>query len=554
MSIPSILVHLLCLLPAQGAEARPHYPATDPAVLVRFVAPDRQLECLLKLFDGTGASSPAAFLASWRRATNNPEVLGKAPQVLITALNPEMVRELRIFDGATLSIRFDDAGRPRWFLAVPCDDGSLAAAATALALTDGTAQPRVEPLGAEVDRLGKPGAPFMARLNNSVVIAGAYEELSAGFAALRDAPLLDPPDGFDSGVLARIDTATLSRSDQEMLRRLASALTHIGVGRLELALSLTGERLELQSMGSRSNRQAVSDASIDPAWLGIIPRTASVAFAVALDREGTTLNAFFETLDVALHANRRLGAGLPTPPTGAPKVSAHIISGSKTNESLTDNSDSRAIRLRALLNVLANTQGVFPEIELWPRVEGLAGFLTLNQKGSIESLVIVLVARDSSGAEALTRRVVPRLVRPLVEAEKPANATISVEQARSASVTLGSRQGRPLGVALREKLVLVGWGETSPRDALTAREDPAHSAGPSLRPFLESRTSRFAAVWPGRVAWPGIGRQQPIMVALADAPPIAWVGYDAGSTHHDRIVWDGLRCSIARLVAASPRS
>src|SRR5262249_12894859 len=67
----------------------------SPAVVVRLIHPDEQLDRMLALFGGARAESPAAALSAWKRA--NPETAGfsKAAEAAIAALNPAMVRELR---------------------------------------------------------------------------------------------------------------------------------------------------------------------------------------------------------------------------------------------------------------------------------------------------------------------------------------------------------------------------------------------------------------------------------------------------------------------------
>ena len=118
--------------------------AVAVAVAVRAVRPDVQGERLIGLFRGSRAASPAAALAAWKHATGGRFSLGKPLEAALAALNPPMARELKILDGAELLVGFAPGGPTRWQAVVPNDDGSLAAMATALALTDGA---REDPLG-----------------------------------------------------------------------------------------------------------------------------------------------------------------------------------------------------------------------------------------------------------------------------------------------------------------------------------------------------------------------------------------------------------------------
>ncbi len=103
-----------------------------------------------------------------------------------------MVRELRTLDGAVVGIGFDPGdGHVRWSAAIPRDDGTFAALATALALTDGAAEPPLD--GWAVDRLGPPGSPLMARSGAAVALAGTRGDLALALARAR-AAVRDGPD------------------------------------------------------------------------------------------------------------------------------------------------------------------------------------------------------------------------------------------------------------------------------------------------------------------------------------------------------------------------
>ncbi len=188
-----------------------------PLLTVCAVRPDRQLECVLDLFQGTGVAHPAAALAAWRRATGDRVSLSKPAQAILTLFNPEMIDELKAFDGAELVV----ADRPGWFVTVPRDDGALAALGAALALTDGGVDPALQ--DATVDRLGPAGSPLLARTaTGAVALADDRADLGRALDRLRECPSQASP--LDSGWLVRFDPEALGDAGPLDRRRLAEAL------------------------------------------------------------------------------------------------------------------------------------------------------------------------------------------------------------------------------------------------------------------------------------------------------------------------------------------
>ncbi len=276
-----------------------------PTLRVRVVRPDEQLARVLTLFDGAEAPHPAAALAAWRRATDDDVDLGKATQALITMLNPEMVRELRTLRDAEFALGFDPAGadpdperdRPWWIATLPNDDGTIGALATALALTDGAHQPALE--GAEVDRLGPPGSPLMARQPaGGVALASDRAVLDDALALLRAAP---PDAGPETGWVARLDVSALAAEadghGDRLRRRVAEGLRSLGCREAEAWATLEGESLGLVVTG-RYEGPPPRAGTIDPSWLDWVPadRTAA-ALTFAADPDGATWDAAFALAD-----------------------------------------------------------------------------------------------------------------------------------------------------------------------------------------------------------------------------------------------------------------
>jgi hypothetical protein len=135
---------------------------------------------VLKLFEGSRAQHPAAALAAWKKATHQSGQLGKPLEALIAFFNPEMSHEWRVLHAAELCVNWDGAdGRPRWHATVPKDDGTVAAAVTALRMTDGSTEPAIVIEGSEigVERLGRPGAFLAAQVGDTVMFGSTRDEL-----------------------------------------------------------------------------------------------------------------------------------------------------------------------------------------------------------------------------------------------------------------------------------------------------------------------------------------------------------------------------------------
>lgn len=485
------------------------------ALDVRLVRPDRQLERLLALFEGAPAAHPAAALAAWRRAARDPDVLSKAQQAALAALNPEMVGELRPLDGASLALDLDADGRPRWALVVPGDDGSFAALATALALTDGAAEP---PLGgAAVDRLGRPGSWLMARLGRAVVVAPTRDDLAAGLDRLAAAPPPDRP-SCESGWLVHLDPPALARSGAPAARRLGAGLGGLGVAAIDGVAGLDGEALGLVlTTRLEAPGAAASAALVDPSWLDAVPASGvSAAFALAIDPDPAARDRLFRAADLVEKADPARAGAAP---------------------------------FRSRLNLLANAAGVRPEVEIWPALRGLSGFATADDAGRTDGVVLGLHAVDEPAASRLAGRVAPRLARAFgLPAGGPAPDGWS---------PLGTLAGRPLALARRGATVLIGWGTAAPSRALAAMDDPGRSAGPALRAsWTGRRVARFAAAWPGRAPLPSLRPPagSALGAALADSPPILWWGEPVGEEGlaRDEVRWDGLRATVRRLLDRLP--
>ena len=139
-------------------------PAAPDAIVIRLAHPERLATGLLRLFEGSPAPHPAAALSAWKRASREPDRLGKPLEAVISFFNPEMVREWSTFHDARLQLGLDpETGDARWSLIVPHDDGSLDAMITSLRLSGGAEEAPLEGEGSPSNAWAGRARPSRAR-------------------------------------------------------------------------------------------------------------------------------------------------------------------------------------------------------------------------------------------------------------------------------------------------------------------------------------------------------------------------------------------------------
>jgi hypothetical protein len=114
------------------------------------------------------------------------------------------------------------------------------------------------------------------------------------------------------------------------------------------------------------------------------------------------------------------------------------------------------------------------------------------------------------------------------------------------------RGGRPVIVSARGSSVWIGWGEPALEAGLEAAGNEDKSAGRTIRVGWGAiAPQRAGALWPGRlgmISAPGSA----LTTALAEAPPVLWVGRMDGRSSLDLVSWNGTRAVLKRWLDALP--
>ena len=490
-----------------GEGAPPTAETPPPALSILLLHPDSQGANVIRLFEGSRAANPAAALAAWRHATANLG-LGKAREALISVFNPAMVRELKIFEGARFHFRVDpETGAMRWQAVMPEDDGTLAALATAVALTDGSTESVVD--GRSVLRLGPSGAALAIARQGQLLIASDREGLFGGFTTDE---VRSGTNNKVNGCLVRLDPAGLRGLKSLNARRAIEALDALGCTESTGHLGLVDQTLAFD-LTTKLSVSATGSPTIDLDWLKPIPKTHVIAAAVvALDNRVGTIESTFALLDRIEKA---------------------------------DSTRVNVAPFRTRLNLLAAGVKIFPEQDLWPVLQGVTVVLLGESDGRVSGGILVFHGRDEIGAAKLFDRVLPRLA--AAYSRKPID-----EPAPDGIRAMGVVSGKPIAAKRRGKSVLLGWGPGALTTGLDAMDHPAHSSADLMRTsWGPNPPQRSGVFWPGRLGdliSPGTA----LANSLAEAPPVLWNGQIEGDTLRDQIRWNTLSGVITRWLDALP--
>ena len=482
-------------------------PLDEPALRIRLGEPQTQAMAILDLFQPPTAPNPATALANWKRATKGKGTLGKGLEAAIASLNPAMVDEFKVLKGAEFVLDFSSkTGNPLWSFSVPLDDGTFAAVATALALTDGSSEP---PLGtASVDRLGKPGAALMARDHKSVIIAMSREMLERGLEAIKnptaDVPLLAAP-------RYEIQVAGLSKSSSVSVRRAGEILRGLGASEYRGLASLVDS--ELLVTGSYRTAYRDSGERIDSHWLDEIPAAASLVFSVVVDHRDQSWDRLFSLADRVMK---------------------------------TDPANLNLAPLRTRIGVICRLAGLDLETDLWPKLRGMSGFV-MGEARKPTTVALALHAVDPASAIRFRDHVLPRLARAI--GLHPSKAVSVPEGTKE----LGEFQGQKVWITISsETTVWISWEAQTSLSQVNALRSPRLLDKLPLKTREQvEKFSRVGWVWPSRLEL--FGKGSPLSEALAQADPIRWSGRLQDQEDRDLVTWSGLDRAVHRFLELIPQ-
>ena len=492
--LPSFLV--AGLIAVTSAAGRADDAPPRPTITVRAIRPDREMAAVLRLFDGSRASSPAAALSAWKRASVEPKRLGKVGDAVIALFNPPMVREFALLDDAELALSpTPDLSRWEWRARFPHDDGTLAAVAPTAALSGG----RVDlPVGADtVVRF--PGATqvLVARGQAGLVAASSREQLTAALAA----PSGSDTSPIESGLLIRVDPATAGDWTSLGGRRWAEAARGTGCHFISGRVRLLRSTLLASWVGRFAGDTPIA-RPIDPDWLDAIPtRGPLAAFAARVDPRPESWSRLFDLVDRVERVDPERAKVAPA-------------------------------RLR--LALAAQVAGVRLEGDVLPHLLGVAGWVGVAG-GKPDRALVALYLDD----EAAARRLVAGVKGPRV-----ADGPDEVIEVRAIG-------GRPLRLVRRRATVFLAWGDRAWAEAREALDKPERSSRPWLGTSRAGALpSRVGAIWPEQI--PGVEPGSPLAAALAEAPPIRWAGDNEGNRTTDEVWADGLDATVRRFLDRLP--
>jgi len=541
----SLLVAVIGMGPVR--EARGEAPAPAEALVLRLVQPDRQAADVLRLFEGARAPHPAAALAAWKRATKDPTQLGKPLEAVIASFNPEMVPEWRLMHEAELRLDLNAAdGKPRWFVVVPRDDGTLAAAITAMRLTDGADEPPFNEEGKElaIERLGPPGAMVAAQVGRRLILGssrervlrgihlveGAYAPAATGVAphsSRRGSAVSFPGDRLDSGLVFNVAPSFMTAGAGPIpYRRAVALLNGLDCRRINGTLALMGDVLRMEVTTLRSGGKEPGHAAaacVQPEWLEWMPTQGVMAVvSLAFERGAAFWDWAFALADQIDRAD-------PARALLAP--------------------------LRTRFNVMAAAAGARPEVDLWPHLQGITAgvFGDPDHPGGPTGALVILHADKDASAHRLATEVLPRLG-ALLTGKKPAigngneagPAPPVAREPAGVAYRLGMVGGRSLLVMRCGRDVLVAWGDEVLSASREAAQKPERSASAYCAGWVRAGKrppQRVGAVWPARCwpSWHGLYPKSPAWRVLADGPPAVWWGWNEFNRAQDSISYADLR-------------
>jgi hypothetical protein len=443
----SVFAAIVGLLAADAPQ-----PTPADAISVRFVRPREQGERFLALFRGLRFPHPAAALAAYRRAKKGDSGLGKAAEAGIAIVNTDMVAELETLDGAVIEWGWDPAGRAFWDASIPHDDGTFAAAATAMVLTGGASEPNFDRLGPQ------PDAAVAAVTPSGFVLASSAAALDRARAVC--AATVETPKPIESGVIVHASPQNLLAKGVPLnTRRIGEAFAGAGINDVSATVALGGETLVASIVSRTTSPPRRQLPAIDPKWFATAPTERTLlAFALAIDPDPSAWDSAFAIAD-------RVEKADPTRAGVAP--------------------------LRLRLSLIAGAAGLRPDVDLLPILTGISGAVTVDAAGRPDGALVALHVKSAADAARLRDEVAPRVVRAMKGKATVADGRLLVE--------IG---GQSLAIAARGDTLRLSWGPHAP--AVVPKVGTIEIG--------EGMTvSRYVALWPGRLAQVGLPEAAPIV-------------------------------------------
>lgn len=530
----------------------------SPQISVCLIHPDRLAAAGIRLFQGTRAAHPAAALAAWKRATADPNQLGKTLEAVIALGNPEMVREWRVFHEAELRYRLDpETGWGGWRLSIPRDDGTVASLITALRVSGGETEAGAIDGFGTVERLGGAGSMVAAWGGRGVVLASARDELTMGGSGSQavlsgsgvrgvspadrrsEGVSLSAPE-FGGAVEFRIEPGKVGSAGgvPGLARQGVAAAQALEIAAVEGMLQLVGDSLRLEVVSRPERGAAVVDplaeaTPIDPRWLSAVCESDAVAVvAVGLGRSAAWWDRAFRVADA-------IDRALPERAGLAP--------------------------LRTRLTLLGTALGTNFEADLWPRLRGLTACVLAERRDPRRSVRgwVCLHTDTAESARRLVEELIPRLARRLGLAGPVAGGggqgpNSEIGPGRLRPMVLGRFSGELLELAAQGPDVFLGWGEGTVARAVDSADRRQGSVMPRLMDgWLNPKghaPHRVAAFWPGRVAWPvpALAGDSPLIRSLAAGPPVVWHGWNEAEGPRELLRWESLGALVARFLDSIP--
>lgn len=526
---PSVLLFIF-LQPVQ-VSGQVINPSTDePALWLRFVQLKDVWEHVLDLFNQSPYQSPAQAVAAAKASGIAPGGGNKTIEAVLSLFNPEMASNLGSLEKSVFSLEPNVLNkRIDWRFGVLHDDGTFDALVTALALDQSTSEPNFA--GRTIERLG-PNL-VVARSQNEIYFGPDLKILHQGISTQSDVRITELQSPLKSGLWLRSNPrkwpASLGRNIQEFIA--LQALKRFSAGSdVELRVFPWGESIQAECIDLLSD---VPVSPVQPSWLdrwepalrGRIMAQASFG----LDPRKPFWNQFFT---IATELERSI--------PGRERVAS----------------------LRDRLNLAALLAKVSPETDLYPNLVGLTlGAVTPDDPRVPPTIVATLHTRDIKSTQTLVEKVVVPVVRTLGSDPQTPKQLQKKPRTDGNIRGLSIVQGRPMFLFIDGTDVCLIWGARNVAEAVVNHK-LANSAGQTvagkwLGQFAKAGpVHRAASIYPESIVrWRVMLGETPTVWtdAMADTPPIVWLGRTQSGGSRDIIAYSGSRQFVNQLLARIPK-